>query len=131
MPGSSQGALTTGDESPWLARAKALVSVNTVISPILSNDGGTLDILAINEEWGELSVRFVGSCANCPYSLLSMEQLVKPSLLAISGVTKVSHRAQMRLSELERAKLHPDSCYQGLDSGIQIVQLSRSGAASG
>jgi anaerobic selenocysteine-containing dehydrogenase/Fe-S cluster biogenesis protein NfuA len=80
--------------------ARVMHVVNTVISPILSNDGGKLDILDIDEASGGLSVRFVGSCANCPYSLLSMEQLVKPSLLAIRGVTKVSHRAQMRQSEL-------------------------------
>ena len=98
--------------------------VDTVISPILRNDGGKLDILDIDEASGELSVRFVGSCANCPYSLLSMEQLVKPSLLAISGVTKVSHRAQMRQSELERAKLQPDSCTKAPIAGSNSGSVS-------
>jgi Fe-S cluster biogenesis protein NfuA len=45
-------------------------------------------------------VRFVGSCANCPYSLLSMEQIVKPTLLAIPGVQRVVPRAKARNSEL-------------------------------
>ncbi|HND29578.1 MAG TPA: molybdopterin-dependent oxidoreductase, partial [Myxococcota bacterium] len=65
--------------------------VRTVIGPVLQNDGGKLDILHIDEAAGEISVRFVGSCANCPYSLLSMEQTVKPSLLAIRGVQRVVH----------------------------------------
>ena len=85
-------------------RDRVMHVVDTVIAPILRNDGGRLEILGIDEASGELSIRFVGSCANCPYSLLSMEQLVKPSLLAISGVTRVSHRAQMPKYELERSR---------------------------
>lgn len=74
--------------------------VDTVIAPVLENDGGRLDVLDINESTGELQVRFVGSCANCPYSLLSMEQIVKPSLAAIPGVTRITHRAKMKDKEL-------------------------------
>jgi Fe-S cluster biogenesis protein NfuA len=87
-------------------RDRVMHVVDTVIAPILRNDGGRLEILAIDEASGELSIRFVGSCANCPYSLLSMEQLVKPSPLAISGVTKVTHRAQMARYELESSRTH-------------------------
>ena len=77
--------------------------VEELIAPVLSNDGGRLEILGLNEELGELRVRFVGSCANCPYSLLSMEQLVKPTLLQIPGINTVRHRARMRRSELKIA----------------------------
>lgn len=77
--------------------------IQTVIAPVLQNDGGKLELLQIDEARGELTIRFVGSCANCPYSLLSMEQIVKPSLLAVPGVTRVHHRARMRQSELARA----------------------------
>jgi hypothetical protein len=80
---------------------------------------------AADEVTGELSVRFVGSCSNCPYSLLSMDQLVKPSLLAISGVTKVSHRARMLQSELKRATAQTTSCKTGADSVVQLTQLVR------
>lgn len=81
-------------------RARVMHVVDTMIAPILRNDGGRLEIVDVNETTGELDVRFVGSCANCPYSLLSMEQLVKPSLLTIAGVSRVSHRAKPRDSEL-------------------------------
>lgn len=75
--------------------------VETIIGPVLENDGGRLDILNICENTGEITVRFVGSCANCPYSLLSMEQIVKPSLMAIPGVKAINHRAKARPKELE------------------------------
>lgn len=78
--------------------------VESVIAPVLANDGGRLDVLEIDEGIGELRVRFVGSCANCPYSLLSMEQIVKPTLLAIPGIQRVTHRAKARDRELEDAK---------------------------
>ena len=78
--------------------------VASIIAPVLANDGGRLDILGIDEHLGELRIRFVGSCANCPYSLLSMEQIVKPTLLAIPGIQRVTHRAKARDRELEDAR---------------------------
>ena len=75
--------------------------VESIIAPVLANDGGRLDILGIDEAVGELQVRFVGSCANCPYSLLSMEQIVKPTLLMIPGIQRVVHRAKARAVELQ------------------------------
>ncbi len=78
--------------------------VEEIIAPVLANDGGRLDVLEIDETIGELRVRFVGSCANCPYSLLSMEQIVKPTLLAIPGIQRVTHRAKPRDRELEEAR---------------------------
>ena len=77
--------------------------VTQVIAPVLANDGGKLEILSLDESSGTLRIRFVGSCANCPYSLLSMEQLVKPTLLEIPGIREVHHRARMRKSELAEA----------------------------
>ena len=73
--------------------------VDTIIGPVLANDGGRLDIVAIHED-GDIDVRFVGSCANCPYSLLSMEQIVKPTMMRIPGVRTVRHRARLRDGEL-------------------------------
>lgn len=79
--------------------------VSTIVAPVLANDGGRLDVLNIDEGVGELTVRFVGSCANCPYSLLSMEQIVKPTLLAIPGIQRVTHRAKAREHELGAGNL--------------------------
>lgn len=91
---------------PEHARARTLTErvehvVDTIIGPVLENDGGQLEIVGIDEQAGEIQVRFVGSCANCPYSLLSMEQIVNPTLLRVPGVQRVVHRARMRDRELE------------------------------
>jgi Fe-S cluster biogenesis protein NfuA len=125
IPEVFMGGLTEAQYDARPLRERVMHVVDTVIVPILRNDGGRLDILGIDESSGELSVRFVGSCSNCPYSLLSMEQLVKPSLLAINGVTKVSHRARMLQSELDGAKVQRDGCKAGRDSVTSFVQLSR------
>ncbi|MGF1641023.1 MAG: molybdopterin dinucleotide binding domain-containing protein, partial [Rhodospirillales bacterium] len=79
--------------------------VEAIIAPVLANDGGRLDILGIDESVGKLNIRFVDSCANCPYSLLSMEQIVKPTLLAIPGIQRVVHRARARDQELAAATI--------------------------
>ncbi|MCB9745993.1 MAG: molybdopterin-dependent oxidoreductase [Alphaproteobacteria bacterium] len=81
--------------------------VATVIEPVLRNDGGRLDLLGVDEASGEVTIRFVGSCANCPYSMLSMEQLVKPTLLGVPGVQRVRHRGKFRRSELGEAAAPP------------------------
>lgn len=88
----------------WPLRRRVDHVVETIIEPVLANDGGRLDVLEVDEERREVVVRFVGSCANCPYSLLSMEQLVNPSLLAIEGIDRVTHRALARDSELKKAR---------------------------
>jgi len=92
-------AVSEIEEAPTL-QGRVQQVVETMIEPILNNDGGKLEVLDINEEKGEVVIRFVGSCANCPYSLLSMENIVKPSLLSVRGVTHVVHRARVRAAEL-------------------------------
>ncbi len=104
VPEALTDGLTDAEIAAKPLAARVHYIVDTIIAPILRNDGGRLEILDVNEDTGEVSLRLVGSCANCPYSLLSMEQLVKPSLLAVNGVKSVSHRAQMQQYELDRAK---------------------------
>ena len=97
--------------------------VKTIIEPVLANDGGRLDILDLDESSGELRVRFVGSCANCPYSLLSMEQIVKPTLLAIPGIEQVTHRAKARNSELAVLEATPNPLTGCSDAAEPLLQL--------
>jgi Fe-S cluster biogenesis protein NfuA len=77
--------------------------VEQIIAPALANDGGRLEILDLDSECGELRVRLVGSCADCPYSLLSMEQIVVPGVMAIPGMVSVRHRVKPRNSEIPAA----------------------------
>jgi anaerobic selenocysteine-containing dehydrogenase/Fe-S cluster biogenesis protein NfuA len=97
----------------------------TIIKPVLENDGGRLDILSLDEDAGELHVRFVGSCANCPYSLLSMEQIVKPTLLAIPGLRRVVHRAKARNHELQSMHITEDGDGNDRALGQPPVSISR------
>ncbi len=101
-PSSRDDDLGLGPDASLAARVDHVV--RTIVGPVLENDGGRLDIVALDEDIGELTVRFVGSCANCPYSLLSMEQIVKPTLLGIPGIERVVHRARIRDTELEQAR---------------------------
>jgi Fe-S cluster biogenesis protein NfuA len=76
--------------------------IDGYIEPVLKNDGGRIEFIDFNAADGEVSVRFLGSCANCPYSMLSLETLVIPPLLSIPGVTRVSHRGFLREGEKQQ-----------------------------
>ena len=74
--------------------------IEQYIQPILENDGGRVELLGFDAAVGQVNVRFLGSCANCPASILSVETLVKPPLLNIPGVQQVVHRTQLRNGDL-------------------------------
>ncbi|MGK7929597.1 MAG: NifU family protein, partial [Spirulina sp.] len=76
--------------------------IEQYILPVLQNDGGKLELLNFDARVGEVTVRFLGSCANCPSSILSVETLVKPPLLNIPGVCRVVHRTHLRPDEIGR-----------------------------
>ena len=81
--------------------------IQDYIAPVLENDGGNVDLLGFDANSGEVTVRFVGSCANCPSSILSVETLVKPPLLNIPGVHRVTHRTRLRTSDKPRVEKLP------------------------
>ena len=74
--------------------------IRLYVGPVLENDGGQVDLINFDPEEGEATVRFLGSCANCPASILSVETLVKPPLLNIPGVQRVTHRTRLRANDL-------------------------------
>ena len=76
--------------------------IDAYIRPTLENDGGRIELMDFDETTGVLNIRFVGSCANCPYSMLTLENLVKPTLLSVSGVERVEHRGFIREGEEKR-----------------------------
>ncbi len=77
--------------------------IERFIAPVIHNDGGKLDLLGFDETTGKVTVRFAGSCTNCPASMLTVETLVKPPLLSIPGVYRVEHRLSLRSRELSGA----------------------------
>lgn len=78
---------------------KVATMIEEIIAPVLENDGGRLELIEFSPENGEVSIRFVGSCANCPCSMLSLENIVKPPLLLIDGVSSVVHRGLLKTRE--------------------------------
>jgi anaerobic selenocysteine-containing dehydrogenase/Fe-S cluster biogenesis protein NfuA len=76
--------------------------IDAYIRPTLENDGGRIELIDVDEPSGAVSIRFVGSCANCPYSMLTLENLVKPTLLKVPGVTSIAHRGFIRDGEAAR-----------------------------
>jgi Fe-S cluster biogenesis protein NfuA len=86
---------------------KVMRVIQDYVAPVLENDGGNIDLLGFDPNSGEVTVRFVGSCANCPSSILSVETLVKPPLLNIPGVHRVVHRTRLRLSDKSRVEKTP------------------------
>ena len=83
------------------AKEKVEQVIDNYIEPILNNDGGRIDLLGYDATSGIVEVRFVGSCANCPCSMLSLETIVIPPLMKIPGVKDVHHRTRVKDSELE------------------------------
>lgn len=80
-------------------REKVAHVIKAFIEPILINDGGSIDLINFDEASGQVDVRFLGSCANCPCSILSLETVVIPPLMKIPGVTGVSHRSELQGTE--------------------------------
>lgn len=78
---------------------KVATMIEEIIAPVLENDGGRLELIEFTPDDGEVSIRFVGSCANCPCSMLSLENIVKPPLLLIDGVSSVVHRGLLKSRE--------------------------------
>ena len=79
--------------------------IKNYIIPVLENDGGMLELLNFDPNQGTVTVRFLGSCANCPSSLLSVETIVKPPLLNIPGVHHVIHRTHIKTQELQKISI--------------------------
>ncbi len=93
---------TLANNSELSTTTKVREVIDRYITPVLENDGGMLELLNFDENRGEVTVRFLGSCANCPSSLLSVETIVKPPLLNIPGVHHVVHRTHVKARELEK-----------------------------
>lgn len=81
---------------------KITTVIDAFIEPILNNDGGKIEYLGFDNQTGKVSVEFLGSCANCPCSMLSLETLVVPPLMKIPGVLGVEHRGHLKEGELQK-----------------------------
>src|ERR1700738_1030678 len=75
------------------------------VNRLMRAHAGAIELLDVSEG-GEVRVRFVGKCAGCELRPVTMAATVRPGLLAIEGVTRVtatgvrvSDEAELRLAE--------------------------------
>lgn len=54
-------------------------SLNTV-RPALQADGGDVELVAVNDEEGVVSVRLTGACGGCPMSTMTLKMGIERTL---------------------------------------------------
>ncbi|MEA3249221.1 MAG: NifU family protein [Patescibacteria group bacterium] len=60
------------------------------IRPALLSDGGDLEFVSFDPESGKCEVRFLGSCAGCPFAQMTLKQGVEKAVReAVPEVTEV------------------------------------------
>jgi Fe-S cluster biogenesis protein NfuA len=58
------------------------------INPMLMADGGSCEF--VSEKDGVVKVRLMGACSSCPFSIMTLQNLVEQSLKEkVKGVKKV------------------------------------------
>ena len=73
------------------------------LAPLLRTHAGGLDLVDVSAD-GEVSLRFTGMCAGCPFRPLTAVSTIRPALLSVPGVrslsipgTRISEEAEERL----------------------------------
>jgi Fe-S cluster biogenesis protein NfuA len=61
-------------------RDKVEKILNEKIRPGLQMDGGNIELVDVNEEEGQVTVRLTGACAGCPMSQMTMLGFVEKTL---------------------------------------------------
>lgn len=67
--------------------------IESDIKPALARDGGSIEIVEVDEGSGEVKVRLLGACFGCPMSQITLsmfvEQHLRKKLPEVSKVTLV------------------------------------------
>lgn len=50
------------------------------IKPMLEADGGSIELVDVDEAKGIVKVRLVGACGSCPFSLMTLKNVVERSI---------------------------------------------------
>jgi len=61
------------------------------IKPMLAADGGSVELIAVDEKKGQVTVRLTGACGCCPHSTMTLkhvvERMIKEEVPAVKEVT--------------------------------------------
>jgi Fe-S cluster biogenesis protein NfuA len=84
-----------------------------VLSNLIATHAGGVEVVDLSED-GTLHLRFTGMCQGCPYRPLTMAATIRPSLLAVDGITgvvaagsRISEEAESRLAAVLQPTLPP------------------------
>ena len=47
------------------------------IKPMLAADGGSVELVGVDEKSGTVTVRLTGACGACPYSTMTLKNVVE------------------------------------------------------
>ena len=47
------------------------------IKPVLAADGGSVELVDVNEETGIVKVKLTGACGSCPFSAMTLKGVVE------------------------------------------------------
>ncbi len=79
------------ENTNWTDKVKELIK--TDIAPALQQDGGDIELVAIDEETGVISVRLVGACRGCPHAGITLkngvERYLKENIEQVTEVVSV------------------------------------------
>ena len=50
------------------------------IKPMLAADGGSVELLGVDEKKGQVKVRLTGACGCCPHAAMTLKHLVEKAI---------------------------------------------------
>ncbi|MCX8172238.1 MAG: NifU family protein [Archaeoglobaceae archaeon] len=76
-----------------ISKQKVLEIVEKEIKPKLMMEGGSIEVVDVNEKHGIVSVRLLGACGACPMSMITLtafvERVLKSKIPEIKKVVSV------------------------------------------
>ncbi|MEM1578171.1 MAG: NifU family protein [Archaeoglobaceae archaeon] len=73
-----------------VSKQEVVEVVEKEIKPMLLRDGGSIEVVNVNEREGIVEVKLLGACGTCPMSMITLTAFVERLLKArVSGVKKV------------------------------------------
>ncbi|MCQ4153645.1 MAG: NifU family protein [Archaeoglobales archaeon] len=73
-----------------ISKQQVLEVVEREIKPMLLMEGGSIEVVDVNEKDGIVQVRLLGACGTCPMSLITLTAFVERTLRSkIPDIKKV------------------------------------------
>lgn len=95
------------------------------LSRLIRAHAGGLELVALDDDAGIVTVRFTGMCVGCELRAVTAEGSVRPALLAIAGVKEV-RVAGLRISDEAQARMARDFAPYALERrAVRLMQHAR------